>query len=123
MSEGDYRRLLASLCADIDRRARKLGRSVKGVVLPAALGTAMALGAGACSDMSAAYGVPPPHDARVDVIGGSDSAYMAPWDMISPDAQRADATSADGGVAEAGASDARPIDGLVAPAYIAPDAN
>ena len=122
MSEGDYRKLLASLCADIDRRARRLGRSVKGVVLPAALGTAMALGAGACSESVNDYGAPPTGDALLDVTGRPDAAYMASFPEMMVDTHPADAQAKSDAGVDTQPTDAQTLDGP-APAYIAPDAN
>lgn len=78
MSEREMRQVLASLCNDLDRRAKALGRGLKKVMLPAALGAGLALGAGGCSDDSGSA-----KDAQVEAsvkdVGVTDNAvYMAP---------------------------------------------
>ena len=83
MSEHEMRELLHVVCANLDRRARALGRTLKKSAVPIALGTGLALSASACGDSQAAYGVPPPHEAGVDAHShgadlGPQPAYMAP---------------------------------------------
>ena len=58
MTEKEIRGVLRSLCADLDRRARKAARAV---VLPAVLGAGLS-GCSATPD----YGAPFPNDHRVD---------------------------------------------------------
>jgi hypothetical protein len=80
VSEREIRDLLHRLCADIDRRARAVGRTVKKGAVPLALGAGLALSAGACSDdASPAYQAP--FEAGVDSNKNADGpqpAYMAP---------------------------------------------
>lgn len=47
MSEREYRRALAAVLAEIEAETRRLGRKV---LIPAALGAGLALGAGGCGD-------------------------------------------------------------------------
>ena len=81
MSEREMRQILASLCADLDRRARALGRGVKKALVPAALGAGLALGAGACSDDASS-----PKDARVEASTKDMGAEMSPLYMAPEDA-------------------------------------
>lgn len=86
MSEREYRSQIAAVLADVEKAARRLGRKV---LLPAALGAGLALGAAGCSDddngkpdtfvsgPDAAYGVP--FEMGVDsVVPNPDTAYLAP---------------------------------------------
>lgn len=79
MSEREMRHLLASLCADLDRRARQLGRGVKKVVLPAALGAGLALGMGGCSDDSSTA-----PDAKVDKKDGGTTDAKVDIGPVTP---------------------------------------
>jgi hypothetical protein len=137
MSEREMRQVLASLCNDLDRRAKALGRGLKKVMLPAALGAGLALGAGGCSDDSQ----PAPNDAGIEAsvkdIGAMDNAlYMAPdakADLgpqppyMAPDGATPppeDAAAADTAVQK----DAGPVPPYMAPdmgglLYMAPDAS
>ena len=91
MAEDEIRRILSSVCASLDRRAKSAMRKL---VVPGVLGVGLALGG--CGDDSGepapAYGVPQV-DARIDtgpqpdymavhVDIGAQPAYLAP----SPDA-------------------------------------
>jgi hypothetical protein len=119
MSEREYRSQIAAVLAEIESKARRLGRKM---LLPAALGAGLALGAGGCSDddnyvptPDAVYGV---DAALVDAfVPGPDAAYGVPFDM-----RVGDTAPAKDAVPDANARE----DGLVPgpdAAYMGPDAN
>jgi len=79
MSERQIRSLIRRVCADLDRRARK-------VAIPAALGVGLAVGAVACSDDDTKTDANPPAD-----VGGPEAAYGVPFDSAAADGPGTDA--------------------------------
>lgn len=85
MSEREYRRALAAVLAEIEAEARRLGRKV---LLPAALGAGLALGAGGCGDDTTTGPTADAWVGRPDAVYGTDAG---PW----PDLKRDTASDAD----------------------------
>ena len=81
MSEKEIRELLHTLCADIDRRAKRTGRTLKKAAIPLALGAGLALGVGGCSDDTTS---PPPKADQGATYDGIQPAYMAPPFEMGP---------------------------------------
>lgn len=105
MSEREYRRALAAVLAEIEAEARRLGRKV---LLPAALGAGLALGAGGCGDDTTTGPTADtyiPRDAALYAdasVGRPDAIYAAdagPWPDLARDVSSEASTD--------GASDAR----------------
>lgn len=80
MSEKEIRELLHTLCADIDRRAKRTARTLKKAAIPFAIGAGLALGAGGCSDDATS----PPKVDKGAQYDGIQPAYMAPPFEMGP---------------------------------------
>lgn len=87
MSEQEYRKAIAAVLAKVEAEARRLGRKV---ILPAAFGAGLALGAGGCGDDSAKAPAADTYIPRDTAIYGVDAG---PWpdtfttrDIAAPDA-------------------------------------
>jgi hypothetical protein len=133
MTEREIRQIIMEVCAELDRRARAVGR----IVAPSVIGAGLALGIAGCDDRSAPlYSAPAPDgkvsaDARVDGQTGDlkpaweypplppygvpnpDMAYGVPWpDLKKPDSLKLDFLKLD----------SHKVDlGPVVPPYMGPD--
>lgn len=90
MSEREIRRVIAEVCAELDRQVRAaVSCGVRRVVLPAALGAGLALTAAACGDDdpgpgSPAYGAPAIEAGVGDA--GVDRGPAALYAAVGPEA-------------------------------------
>jgi hypothetical protein len=77
MSEREIRETVKAVMAELDRRAKRVGRGVRKVMLPAAMGTALAMSG--CDSGREVVNDAARADARADVqVPGVDAAYMGP---------------------------------------------
>ncbi len=103
MTEKEIRAVIQAVCADLDQRVRQVvTKSVRKVVLPAALGAGLALSTGACNDDDRSV---PTGDAQGQVDGQAVDAGPLPPYM-----------AADAAVYAAPFPDGGPV-----PPYMAPD--
>ena len=118
MSEKEIRRLLQTVCVELDQRAKAiLKQGVHKVVLPTVLGAGLALSSG-CDLPDSVYGSPIPiADVGPTSEMGMGMLYMAPDWLSGPK----DAGVEKDGIAEAGIAQDASLDAIIAPPYSAPD--